>query len=527
MTDPPPRPALKGAAKAPTGAAELMKTAVEAFERRATIRVGIYQTLVNCLVDTCRQWDKSDQASASDKAVAREVEEECGKILSYLAVNEAAGDIVARLSGPGPANAPRTQQQPAPTATWAGVAAAGAARKPATATNPKTPLRTAKNNTIRSYMEVVAERRARAEEDERVLLTVRDGGNKKAPVDVRVTLAGILGLTISDIPAVTLTRTGYAARFTSTENRVRLLDPSVLPELGQRLDVIAARMNEQWVNYVVPGVPSAIRDYTGALMPLSVAMVAEEVALQAGVVPREVKQSRHGANAQTGLCTWIVSFLVPVTKPWNIFQSRNAVLIRRDRDPIELHNPGCQGYCKARRCTRLPRCNNCAGDMATHTPGPCTAVTKCANCRGPHQAGAEDCFALPGVKDGKRIPLTRAQMKRAKQKGQRAWEAANAPDGENPMDADTEATMHGAIVEETNKEGPSNKETAQSRKRGASPSSASSQPEITVRTGKSPQQAPPSRTQRATATPVNYNVLAMADKAFNPGAEEDDDQAML
>ena len=535
MAVPPPRPALKGAGVTTAGAKEMLKTALESFNRRANVRVSIYQALVDCLVDTCSKWDDDPQASAADKAIAREVEKECGTVLSHLAVQEAPGEIVARLTDP---SVPEAQRKPISKTTWAGIAAAGAARSRPTNTNQSTnsnartsarPTARPARTTMRSFIETVAERRARAEEDERVLLKAREGSTRKAPVDVRVTLAGILKLSMSDIPAVTLTRSGYAVRFASTEERAKLLDSAVLPQLEQHLDVVGARMNEQWVNYVVPCVPSSIRAFDGSLMPLTVDMVAAEATLQAGAVPKEVKQSRHGANTETGLCTWIVSFLEPIYKPWSIYQSRNAVLVRKDRDPIEHHNPGCQAYCKPRRCTRLHRCNNCAADMATHAPGPCTTATRCANCRGPHQAGAPDCFATPGLKDGKRIPLTRLQIKRAKQKGQRAWETANAPD---EHDTDVDDQLNEDVTMETNVDKAADENTAQGRKRGASRSPPSSQPEIIVASGSRQNPRPPpsstlSRTQRAGTTSVNYNVLAMADKVFNQEDDGSDDQTML
>jgi hypothetical protein len=146
---------------------------------------------------------------------------------------------------------------------------------------------------------------------------------------------------------------------------------------------------------------------------LSHTLVAEEVKSQTKAVPVSCRPSRHGARTETGEMTWIVSFLQPIQRRFQLFgQSGFSKLVEKS-PRIQRHENGCQGYCVPSRCTRLKRCSNCGVLLHEHQGehgNKCIAKARCANCYGPEPAGHEKCPAKPFIKSGKIVRLSRKEL---------------------------------------------------------------------------------------------------------------------
>lgn len=116
------------------------------------------------------------------------------------------------------------------------------------------------------------------------------------------------------------------------------------------------------------------------------------------------------------------SFLEPVG-PFRVFGA--STLARRidKKAPIQLHNPGCQGFHPVRYCHRQPRCETCSSPMIEGQPHlqPCNLPPKCSNCCGPFPASHEGCPAKPIRKNGDTISLTGKELKAIRRIGQNSF----------------------------------------------------------------------------------------------------------
>lgn len=281
-------------------------------------------------------------------------------------------------------------------------------------------------------------------EDDRVLLPMMDPDSVPlSQFAIRQELLAIFQLAPTDITGVSRTAKGYAVHTASKDIRDRLLDKEKTLLLQQKLKVMGARLVEQWLNYALPAVPSALNTLGGQKIPVTKEAVWDEVLLKTRQVPKEVKQARAGADPATGRCTWIVSFMEPV-RPFRLFDESDWSSLCKARNKIDLHNPGCQGYCNPRRCTRLPRCNNCSELRENHPHGECTAISKCANCHGPHPAGMPGCPAVPEVQAGKVVMKSQSRLKKIRRLGRLAWEETNSPTNAEVLDTqiNEESLMH-------------------------------------------------------------------------------------
>ena len=90
------------------------------------------------------------------------------------------------------------------------------------------------------------------------------------------------------------------------------------------------------------------------------------------------------------------------------------------RSIIQRHDPGCQGYCNAARCTRVARCAHC-GDRTDRHQGQhgdsCPHKAMCANCHGPHPASHSNCPAAPRRVHGHISKPTKTELKAIRRAG--------------------------------------------------------------------------------------------------------------
>lgn len=261
-------------------------------------------------------------------------------------------------------------------------------------------------------------RSAKPKTDNRLLIRLTSDGlqNREHPMTVRQQLATATGLTLTDIPKATPTATGWAVHPANEAVKRAILD--------QQKAITGAyeiAENIQWHNYIVGGVErrvvSLFQNFTGNLQQL----VIEEAKAQTGKTPVRAFETRRSAEHPEELGTWLISFDQPVA-PFRIFGTSNRSQPVKQRVTITRHDPGCQGFCNNKTCTRPARCKRCAHVLTDdHEPATCTSRAQCANCLGPHQADYEGCLAKPSIVHGQVQRYTHAQLKSIRRKNLRLW----------------------------------------------------------------------------------------------------------
>jgi len=194
---------------------------------------------------------------------------------------------------------------------------------------------------------------AKPKEDTRIFVAVSNPAmrlQQPSPFAVRQAICkSIAGLTLKDIPTALPINTGWAITPANENIRGRLLTQENKELLVRALDGDTVRTPERWINYAIQGVPSSFRALDGTELPITTQLVEEEVGSQTGKQPVNCRPSRHGAN-QHGLTTWIVSYKEPV-RAFRLFGTSQFSKEIHKHATIQRHNPGCQGYCNAARCT--------------------------------------------------------------------------------------------------------------------------------------------------------------------------------
>jgi hypothetical protein len=264
-------------------------------------------------------------------------------------------------------------------------------------------------------------------EDNRIFIAISDPARRlqqPSPFAVRQAICKSMGgITLSDIPSASPINTGWAITPANQTVRDRLLTQENRELLARALDGDAVRVPERWINYAVQGVPSSFRTLDSTEIPTTTQLVEEEVFSQTGKQPVSCRTSRHGAN-QNGLTTWIVSYKEPV-RSFRLFGSSQFSKEIHKHPTIQRHNPGCQQYCNAARCTRVARCEHC-GDRTDRHQGlfgdDCPHKAKCANCYGPHPASHSNCPAAPRRVRGHIIKPTRAELNAVRRAGRATYQ---------------------------------------------------------------------------------------------------------
>lgn len=264
-------------------------------------------------------------------------------------------------------------------------------------------------------------------EDLRVLVRLpeiaRPNMAKSSPLALRQEMMTRYGLTLADVPEIAPTRAGWAIRPATREIRDQLLEKA--QDIALWMGAEHVGLPETWYTYAVPEVPLEQRSYDGSLIATQ-DLISDEVYAQTRIRPVDIKQSRHGVDPRTSRCTWIVSFLQPV-RGFRLFGVSGFSRPITKKVPIELHNPGCQGYCNNRRCHKVARCNNCSQRLDEHPEidGKCDKPAKCINCHGPFPAGHEHCPAAPRRVKGEVKRPTQQQLKAIRQRGSQKYAKQN------------------------------------------------------------------------------------------------------
>jgi hypothetical protein len=202
---------------------------------------------------------------------------------------------------------------------------------------------------------------AKPKEDTRIFIAISNPEirlQQPSPFAVRQAICkSIAGTTLRDIPTASPINTGWAITPANQDIRGRLLTQENQELLVRALGGDAVRTPERWINYAVQGVPSSFRTLDGTELLTTTQLVEEEVCSQTGKQPVSCRTSRHGAN-HNGLTTWIISYKEPV-RSFRLFGTSQFSKEIHKHPTIQRHNPGCQGYCNAARCTQIARCVHC------------------------------------------------------------------------------------------------------------------------------------------------------------------------
>jgi hypothetical protein len=263
---------------------------------------------------------------------------------------------------------------------------------------------------------------AKPKEDNRIFIAISNPAmrlQQPSPFAVRQAVCkSIEGITLQDIPAASPINTGWAITPANKSIRDQLMTQENQKLMLRALEGDAVRIPERWINYAVQGVPSSFRTLEGTEIPTTNQLVEEEVCSQTGKQPVSCRASRHGAN-QHGLTTWIVSYKEPV-RSFRLFGTSQFSKEIHKHPTIQQHNPGCQGYCNAARCTRAARCAHCGYRTDRHQGqygDSCAHKAMCANCHGPHPASHTNCPAAPRRVNGHITKPTKTELKAIRRAG--------------------------------------------------------------------------------------------------------------
>ncbi|KAI1523328.1 hypothetical protein PtrSN002B_011558 [Pyrenophora tritici-repentis] len=245
---------------------------------------------------------------------------------------------------------------------------------------------------------------AKLKEDVRIFIAISNPEirlQQLSPFAVRQAICkSIAGTTLRDIPTASPINTGWAITAANQDIRGRLVTQENQELLVRALGGDAVRTPERWINYAVQG------------------LVEEKVCSQTGKQPVSCRTSRHGAN-HNGLTTWIISYKEPV-RSFRLFGTSQFSKEIHKHPTIQRHNPGCQGYCNAARCTQIARCVHCVDRTDRHQGqygDNCPHKALCANCHGPHPASHTNCPAAPRRVNGHVVKPTKTELKAIRRAG--------------------------------------------------------------------------------------------------------------
>lgn len=283
------------------------------------------------------------------------------------------------------------------------------------------PSQNSQENPTRNTQATTRLNQSQARQDDRIFARLSEERllSRPDPYVARTTLArglATIGITAQDIPDITAIRTGWAIRPASAGVRDKLMAPENRLRVQQLLNAEKVELPVLWYSYALSGIPATFSSYDGNGSVNTAAIIDDEVHIQTGRRPVDCHPSRRGPDLATGMTTWVISFEEPVP-PFRLFSGQRRSVLIKKQPKIELHNPGCQGYCNTRRCNRHARCNNCSKSLDNHPEGPCTAPSRCANCRGPFPAGHNGCPARPAIKNGKIQKLTKRELQSVRRTG--------------------------------------------------------------------------------------------------------------
>jgi hypothetical protein len=349
-------------------------------------------------------------------------------------------------------------------------------------------------------------------EDRRLLITIEPTAllNRPEPFALRQELATkIPGISLASVPLVTPTKTGWA--ITPADLSTRDLLQANAETILRTFHGITIKRPETWYNYAVPGVPSSFQRFEGGL-DYTAELITDEVIAQTTETPVNCRPSRHGSNPETGLTTWIISFLAPV-RSFRLFNTSETSKPIDKKPAIARHDPGCQGFCNPAKCTRYARCS-CCGTRTDQHPGAsganCTAKARCANCHGPFPAGHGHCPAAPRRKDGRIIKPTKKELNKIRRQGDKEF---GAPLASEALPQPQPIAQSQAVDTNSRKRKGS---IAIAHEISSQLSSCSSEASSSPAPERTPVPVSSSRPRRATATSRNLNLASLSAQSLEP-----------
>ena len=407
-----PSPAAATATSAVTSQLDAIRKEAEKHRNM----ISVLAQVVDKFMDSFRNPDQRAAAEALRQHVIR-------RLMVYTAT---IGSLPPSV--PSPASVPSVEllftsesgNSDASRPTWASIASKPPAPRPSTG---KEQIR----GTSTQITKRVETAKASEKEDLRILITLSTQARLQPhiPYAARQAIASAVeGVTLTDIPKATRTKTGWAIFPANLQVRTRLMDPESREKMILAVGGTSAELPETWHNYAVPHVATSYKSLNGDLIHTTLEMVAEEATSQTGKRPISCRPSQHGPDAY-GDMTWVISFKEPVGH-FQLFGTSNRSSKIKKKPQIRRHNPCCQGYCNPAQCARGARCGRCGGLVAEHT-GPtnenCTHPDQCANCYGPHRSGHMTCPAAPRRENGRLIRPTKKELAALRRTGKRAYDA--------------------------------------------------------------------------------------------------------
>ena len=408
-------------------------TQLDNISRRFAIQKDVLTKLGNSL-DTLVTSYGGDQ----QREHQRQAKEIVGMVLEHLnnTVFASANIPLPQTTKSAPAHPENPAQQTQKSVSWANIARAG--QPSATRDNRPT-----SKNTRPTAAPPTGKR-----DDIRILIAIEQGAPRHDPYILRAEICKTLGLELAHIPGLTPTKSGWALEPSTKTVRDSLMEPEKKILIGRILSARDITLPEQWYTYAVQHVPYSFPDSINKGFYIDTKdIIVDEVRAQTGNTPVDCRPSRHGPNPQTGKGTWMVSFLEPVKK-FSLFNQSAMSSLTEKKPKIEIHNPGCQGYCNPYKCRRIARCNAC-GDKCSDHENPhdkCTKPARCANCYGPHAAGATNCPAAPYRYKGVTQRLSQNELKKIRRAGIKLYHSTNkitpATSQSSPLSGSTTPTQN-------------------------------------------------------------------------------------
>ena len=428
-TLPPRRLSFGGNAPENNSAQAAIAAQLEAHDRTARIR----REILNGTAKVLDQYVDSHKKQAEFYDFAQKVRDSF--IAHLTAANYAApNDLipVGKTSVSLPSSQPALPTRPSSTVTWADRVTRGGTNIPKNPRDAKPAL--AKTNPSSSSegsaggasLKSLGTSEASVKQDKRILVGIPTihQKNRQEPYAIRKEICKqIPGILMSELPKVTPTAQGWALHPTNLSVRDKLTSQENKEILLRIMHGDAVRLPEVWHTYAIQGVPLHLQDVFGQPIDITEEEIATEAFAQTGRHPISVRPSQHGPNLQTYRITWLVSFRdsVPSFRLFGASEQAHPIV---KKTPITRHDPGCQGYCNPRHCTRYGRCSNCSKRIDQHegpSGGECQHASNCANCHGPFPADHRNCPAAPNRKNGKIIKLTRAELSAIRKAGDRLY----------------------------------------------------------------------------------------------------------
>ena len=227
------------------------------------------------------------------------------------------------------------------------------------------------------------------------------------------------------IREVRATPTGFAIHPRGDEGAKILVENAakITTALGQ---CQVERAADQYA-YVVPRVPTRLRDLNGEEITLTQEVAEQEIAHVTGLKPARLLLDVDPTVRP------VLVVLPKAASTFRLFGCSGPAEPKKDKFKVTQCS-NCWGFHDSRSCSGTQRCVHCGGNCPAETP--CANPTACRNCTGPHKADSTSCSLRPSVKDG-RIHHPTHKKKKKTRRAHRAKQEGETPSTPKPNNGST------------------------------------------------------------------------------------------